>query len=180
MNIWERLARVFVKEQRDDVKETLDLLNKQEQEKAIEEKKEEKKIPIIEVSIKGVYSLYTDYYDDEDRSNYTWDKSGFRVMLKVNAVATLSLYGRNREVKLTDEVEEIFGRTWYEETLCKKYMELEEEEKQRLIKKGMAQMVVRKVCDQQLKDFKEAFNLANKKTEFDIKIEITQDNFHKE
>lgn len=182
MNIWERAMRVFVKEQngkseKEIEKEVIEYITGEEY---LKKKEEENKIPTIDVSIKGKYSLYTDYYEDKTTSMYQRDRSGWRVMLKVNAVAKLNLYGREREIKITDEVVEILGRSWYEETLCKNYMELDEEKKQERIKKGMEKMIVNKVCDQQLKDFKEEFNLANKKVEFDIKIEITQDNFYKE
>ncbi|UGO50783.1 hypothetical protein PQE68_gp192 [Bacillus phage vB_BanS_Sophrita] len=185
MNIWERLMRVFVKPQKNAVEETLELLRKKEQEKAIKEPlkkedEEEKKIPVVEARIAGVYSLYTDYYDDESRSQYQWDRSGWRIMLKVTAVVRLELYGRRREVKIKDEVVEILGRGWYEEAICKAYMELSEEDKQKKMEKGLKEMVIKKVCEEQLKDFKEEFSLANQKKEFDIKIEITQDNFHKE
>jgi len=182
MNIWERLMRVFVKEQngkseKEIEKEVVEYLTSEEY---LKKKEEENKKPTTNVSIKGTYSLYSDYYEDTTASRYQPSRSGWRIMLKINAVAKVNVYGKEREVKLTDEVEEIFGRSWYEESLCRNFMQLDEEEKQKLIKKGMVRMAVDKVKEQQLKDFKEEFNLANKKTEFDIKIEVTLDNFHKE
>ncbi|AZU98908.1 hypothetical protein pW2_74 [Bacillus phage pW2] len=182
MNIWERLMRVFGNQQngkseKEIEKEVIEYLTSEEY---LKKKEEENKIPVVEARIAGIYSLYTDYYKDESASRYHMNRTGWRIMLKVTAVVRIELYGKKREVKIKDEVAEIFGRNWYEETLCRNYMQLSEEDKQKHIEKGLKEMVINKVSEQQLKDFKEEFNLANQKKEFDIKIEIKQENFHAE
>lgn len=169
MNIWERLARVFVKEQRDDVTETLDLLRKKEMEKAIEEKKE-----TLDVVVKGTYGLKV------TQGKYFC----YRVMAHVDskyialeANAEAHIYIDNEVVTLKINKEERISEHYdlcYEDSIIINFMNKTDEVKEKLFKEGIEKMVNRTISEEKHKTLKEQFDKL-KNVGFDIKITIPKD-----
>lgn len=177
MNMWERIVGIFVKKQRDDVQETLDLLHKKDKEKEIEP---EETIVTVPARVAGVYNLYSEYTKKDYFSYQRMERVDYEIWcihMNVKAMVEITVNGVKSRFKIEDTVELIEGK-YGEDSLYKFFMSRTDERKKELIEEGLNKLVIKTFNDNKLKDYKEQFqNLG--KIEFDIKIEVNEEKLQK-
>lgn len=171
MNIWERLMRVFVKPQKNAVEETLEILRKNEQEKAIKEPEEK---PTLDVIVKGTYGI--EVADGKYFCCHTLEHVDSKyISLKVKAEA--QIYFDDEVVTLQMDKEERISEHYdlcYENSIVINFMKKTDEQKEEKIKKGIERMVKRTIEEEKYKSLKEQFKEL-KNVNLEIKITIPKD-----
>ena len=166
MNKWESLKRQF----KDVFKKT---------EPVVEKEKEEDVVVQVPVRIAGVYEF--EVTKDEVEVSYgisgqTYKETEYSIVMKVKAIAQFVVNEEKIRVTIDDKVG-IVTRHRNEESLYRGFIQ-NTKLRNELIEMGMKKLVIKQFNEDKLKSNKEAFEKLGK-IEFDIKIEIREDNLKK-